>query len=99
MNNYSISHYDRVTLRPLNELGALHSPDFCIQVVPGYQADVDQGRISEDSPLGRAILDCRHGNTATFEVQGRSLSMLILGVEKRQAGQAFQTCHDVGLEA
>lgn len=52
MNSFSITHYDRVTLRPLNELGALHEPDMTLQVVPAYEADADNGLISEEAPLG-----------------------------------------------
>jgi hypothetical protein len=82
MSSFLITYYDRVTLRPLNELSALHDPDFTIQVVPGYLADADNGRISEDAPLGRAVLRHRHGDTLTLNVQGRSVSMRILAVEK-----------------
>ncbi len=91
MNPLSISYYDQVTLRPLNELGALHDPDFIIRVVPAYEADADHGRISADAPLGRALLNRRSGETVTIQVQGHSLSMRILAVEKardRDAGQA-----------
>ncbi|HEY1051402.1 MAG TPA: GreA/GreB family elongation factor [Prosthecobacter sp.] len=82
MSSFSITHYDRVTLRPLNELGTLHDPDFTLQVVPGYEADADHGLISEDAPLGRAILNHRRGDILRLQVQGRSLSMRILSVEK-----------------
>ena len=83
MNSFSITYYDRVTLRPLNELGTLHDPDFTIQVVPGYESDADSGLISEDAPLGRAVLSHRGGgDTLRLQVHGRSLSLRILSVEK-----------------
>ncbi len=82
MNSSSITYYDRVTLRPLNELGALHEPDFALQVVPGYEADASKGLISEDAPLGRAVLSHRGGDILRLQVQGRTLSMRILSVEK-----------------
>lgn len=82
MSSFSITYYDRVTLRPLNELGTLHDPDFTLQVVPGYEADADRGLISEDAPLGRAILNHRSGEILRLQVHGRSLSMRILSVEK-----------------
>lgn len=82
MNSFSITYYDRVTLRPLNELGAVHDPDFTLQVVPGYEANADNGLISEDAPLGRAILSHRSGDLLRLQVHGRSLSMRILSVEK-----------------
>lgn len=82
MNSFSITYYDRVTLRPMNELGALHEPDFTFQVVPGYEADADHGLISEDAPLGRAALSHRGGDILHLQVQGRSMSMRILSVEK-----------------
>lgn len=82
MNSLSIHHYDHVTLRPLNELATLHESDITIQVVPGYEADADNGRISEDAPLGRAVLRGSLGENIAIQVQGRSLSMLVLAVEK-----------------
>ncbi|MGV3659571.1 MAG: GreA/GreB family elongation factor [Prosthecobacter sp.] len=82
MSFSSITYYDRVTLRPLNELGTLHEPDFTLQVVPGYEADADNDLISEDAPLGRAVLSHRSGDLLRVQVQGRSLSMRILSVEK-----------------
>jgi len=88
MSSFLITYHDRVTLRPLNELGALHEPDFTIQVVPGYLADADSGRISEDAPLGNAVLRHRHGDTLTLKVQGRTLSMRILSVEKQMEAHA-----------
>lgn len=83
MKSFSIKHYDRITLRPLNELGALHEPDMIIQVVPAYEADADNGRISEDAPLGRALLRHRRGQTLSLQVHGRGLSMLVVAVEKQ----------------
>lgn len=85
MNSPSITYYDQVTLRPLNELSVLHEPDMTLQVVPAYEADADHGRISEDAPLGHALLRRRSGETVTIQVQGRSLSMRILNVQKAQA--------------
>jgi transcription elongation GreA/GreB family factor len=82
MNTLSIHHYDHVTLRPLNELAALHKCDITIQVVPGYEADADSGRISEDSPLGKAVLRHTAGEKNDIQAHGRSLTMLILAVEQ-----------------
>ena len=88
MNSLSIHLYDLVTLRPLNELATLHAFDITIQVVPGYAADADNDRISEDAPLGRAVLHRSAGEKITIQVQGRSLSMLILAVEKQSMALA-----------
>lgn len=85
MNSLSIHRYDHVTLRPLNELATLHEFDITIQVVPSYEADADNGRISEDAPLGQAVLRRRPGDQITIRVQDRALSMLILTVEKPSA--------------
>lgn len=85
MSYSAITYHDRVTLRPLNELAALHEPDMTLQVVPAHEVDADHGRISAEAPLGRALLHRRRGETVTIQVQGRSLSMLVLNVEKRQA--------------
>lgn len=88
MNTLSIHHYDHVTLRPLNELATLHEFDITIQVVPGYEADADRGRISEDAPLGRAVLRRTVGDKIDIQVQGRNLAMLILAVEKQHTMSA-----------
>jgi transcription elongation GreA/GreB family factor len=85
MNSLSIQLYDHVTLRPLNELATLHEFDITIQVVPAYEADADKDLISEDAPLGRAVLGCSLGEKITLHVQGRSLSMLILAVGKQHS--------------
>ncbi|MDI1312932.1 GreA/GreB family elongation factor [Prosthecobacter sp.] len=82
MNTLPVRHYDRVTLRPLNELASLHEFDITIQVVPGYEADADSGRISEDAPLGRAVLRRSAGEKINLQVHDRKLAMLILAVEK-----------------
>lgn len=84
MNPTHITYYDRVTLRPLNELQALHEPDLTIQIVPGHEADAVAGRISEDAPVGRAVLHRRSGETITIQAQGRSIPMRILAVEKHR---------------
>jgi len=86
MNSFLIHHYDHVTLRPLNELATLHEFDITIQVVPGYEADADIGRISEDAPLGKAVLRRAAGEKIDIQVQGRSLKMLILDVQKSAGG-------------
>ncbi len=85
MNSLSIHLYDQVTLRPLNELATLHEFDITIQVVPAYEANADFDLISEEAPLGRAVLGRGPGEKITIQVQGRSLSMLILAVGKRHA--------------
>jgi transcription elongation GreA/GreB family factor len=82
MNPTPISFYDHVTLRPLNELSALHDPDLTIQVVPHHEADADHGRVSVDAPLGRAVLRRIPGETVTIRVRDHSVSMRILAVAK-----------------
>lgn len=82
MKSSPITYQDRVTLRPLNLLQVLHEPNLTIRVVPNHEKDADKGLISADSPLGRAVLRRTVGDTITIEVQGHSLSMLILAVEK-----------------
>lgn len=81
-----VALYDQVTLRPLNLLGALHEPDMTIQVVPGYEANAEIGRISAEAPLGRAVLRRSCGDTITIQVQDHSVSMRILAVQKTQDG-------------
>lgn len=83
--NASVSFYDHVTLRPLNALGALHEPDFTIQLVPHHHADADRGLVSTQAPLGRAVLRQNVGDTVTIRVSDRALSMRILAVEKPSA--------------
>lgn len=91
MNLHSISYYDHVTLRPLNVLGALHEPDMTIQVVPGYEADAEHGRISAEAPLGRALLRKRCGDAVTIQVQDQSISMRILDVRRLEPEDDEQT--------
>lgn len=86
MSPLPVRHYDLVTLRPVDELTTLHEFDITIQVVPGYAADADTGRISEDAPLGRAVLRRCVGEKVDIQVQDRRLTMLILAVEKNTDG-------------
>lgn len=88
MNPSSITYYDLVTLRPLNELGAIDDPDFTLQVVRNYEADADAGRISEDAPLARGILHRREGETVAIDVHGRRLTLRILKVVKHPVSAA-----------
>jgi transcription elongation GreA/GreB family factor len=85
MNTSLIAFYDLVTLRPLNELGALHEPDLTIQLVPHHAADAAHGRVSVEAPLGRAILRRSEGEIVTIHVQDHSLSMRILNVARPSA--------------
>jgi len=83
MNPSLITCYDRITLRPLNILGALHDPDITIQIVPSHEADAEHGRVSMEAPLGRAVLRRRCGDDVTIRVQDHQATMLITAVEKR----------------
>lgn len=82
MNVHPIVFNDLVTLRPLNSLGALHEPDFTIQVVPHYSADAEQGRVSAEAPLGRAVMRRHTGDVVTIRVQDHAMSMRIMAVVK-----------------
>lgn len=50
-------------------------------IVGPAEANPAQGRISYESPLGRALLDHRTGERVTVEAPGGSFSVLILKVE------------------
>lgn len=76
-----ISCYDHVTLRPLNILGAIHDPDFIVQIVPAHEANAAHGRISREAPLGRAVLHRRCGDEITVRVQDHAATLRILAVE------------------
>lgn len=51
------------------------------QIVGSQEANPMQGRISDESPIGRAILGRRVGETVTVEAPAGSVQMKILAVE------------------
>lgn len=63
----------------------IHFPDGReqqIEIIENAQAVApEEGRISKDSPLGRALLGLGGGEQATYVVAGRSFTVLVLQVE------------------
>lgn len=86
-----ISCYDHVTLRPLNILGAIHDPDFIIQIVPAHEADAAHGRISAEAPIGRAVLHRHCGDEVTVRVQDHTATLCILSVETHRYSESVHT--------
>ena len=63
-----ITHYSRVHLRPSEGTG------LWVQLVPPSEVDLETGRISVESPLGRALLGRTAGETVQVETpQGISV--------------------------
>lgn len=52
-------------------------------IVGSQEANPFEGRISEESPFGKALMGCRVGNVVKFEVPAGELSYEILGIEKK----------------
>lgn len=50
-------------------------------IVDSYEASSSENRVSDDSPVGKALLGCRPGNTATVETPGGAFSYTVLDVE------------------
>jgi transcription elongation factor GreA len=50
-------------------------------IVGSAEADPTNGRISNESPLGKALMGHRAGDRVTFETPGGTLEMEILEIE------------------
>lgn len=50
-------------------------------MVGAKEADPPNGRISNESPIGRALLGCRAGDSVTVETPGGALKLKILKIE------------------
>lgn len=55
---------------------------FTYQIVGFAQADPDNGRISDESPVGRALLDKKKGETIHVEVPVGVISYKIMSISK-----------------
>lgn len=74
---------DVVTLGCTLKVRDLDSGDTEIYAIVGSQeADPTLGRISDDSPFGRACLGKKIGDTAVFEAPFGAIRYEILGIEK-----------------
>jgi len=51
------------------------------EIVGSQEADPMQGRISDDSPMGRALIDRRAGDTVTVHAPAGDFTLEILAVE------------------
>lgn len=52
------------------------------QIVGFTQADPDEGRISDESPVGKALLNSRVGDTVVVEVPSGEISFQVLEISK-----------------
>ncbi len=50
-------------------------------IVDSYEANSAENRISDDSPVGKALMGCRAGSTATVETPGGSFTYTVVDVE------------------
>jgi transcription elongation factor GreA len=50
-------------------------------IVDSVEASSSENRVSSDSPVGKALLGCRAGQTATVETPGGSFTYTIVDVE------------------
>jgi transcription elongation factor GreA len=51
------------------------------QMVGAYEADPRRGKISNDSPIGRALMDHRVGDNVEIETPGGKVKFLIVKIE------------------
>lgn len=78
MTASSITYYDIVSLRALVPPASPQEPDLTVQIVPWHESDAENGRISSEAPLGRALLRRSCGETIVIQVGERRISMRIL---------------------
>ena len=50
-------------------------------IVDSYEASSSENRVSDDSPVGKALMGCRAGDNATVETPGGSFTYSVLNVE------------------
>ncbi len=50
-------------------------------IVDSYEASSSENRISDDSPVGKALIGCRAGDAATVETPGGAYTYTIVDVE------------------
>jgi transcription elongation factor GreA len=74
---------ERVRLRDLNSGAKLD-----VELVGAHESDFSQGRISVASPLGRAILGLRRGETVEVDAPRGRLRFKVLAVETKAPARA-----------
>jgi transcription elongation GreA/GreB family factor len=55
--------------------------NFCFRLVPPIEANINQGKLSVASPMGKALLGRRQGEEFSFEVPGGSVRMKVLEIQ------------------
>ncbi|MGC4044624.1 MAG: transcription elongation factor GreA [Armatimonas sp.] len=65
----------RVEVRDLD-----YSDDWALTLVSAYEADPDEDRISDQSPIGRALMGHRVGDTVTVNTPSGTARYEILGI-------------------
>ena len=58
--------------------------DFTYQIVGPQQADPIKGRISDESPVGKALLGHKKGDTVEVEAPAGKLKYKIIEIEKKK---------------
>ncbi|MDK2820586.1 MAG: transcription elongation factor GreA [Clostridia bacterium] len=75
--NDVVSLGNRVTLKDLDE-----QEEFQYEIVGSLEADPAENRISNESPIGKALIGHRVGEIVTIQVPAGSLRFQILNIEK-----------------
>lgn len=55
--------------------------NFCFRLVPPFEANINQGKLSVASPMGKALLGRRQGEEFSFEAPGGSVRMKVLEIQ------------------
>lgn len=73
-----VNRASRVTIRDVKL-----KEDFTYQIVGPQQADPIKGRISDESPVGKALLGHKKGETVEVEAPAGKLKYKIIDIEKK----------------
>lgn len=73
-----VNRASRVTIRDMK-----FKQDFTYQIVGPQQADPIKGRISDESPVGKALLGHKKGETVEVEAPAGKLKYKIIEIEKK----------------
>lgn len=73
-----VNRASRVTIRDMKL-----KQDFTYQIVGPQQADPIKGRISDESPVGKALLGHKKGETVEVEAPAGKLKYKIIEIEKK----------------
>ncbi len=78
LDTNTVNRASRVTIRDVKL-----KEDFTYQIVGPQQADPVKGRISDESPVGKALLGHKKGETIEVEAPAGKLKYKIIEIEKK----------------